>query len=100
MVGLYWTFNSNWYVILAIPFVIWAAILIYRKGYKNSKEIRIQAGIGIVGMVLGMATEYIAVNMNVWHYTDGDWPITVWFMYLLVAFSGYQIIKLLEDRIK
>lgn len=100
MVGIYWTFHPGWYVVIGIPLTIWILISVYRKNYRDPKEIQRQLAMGFTGLGLGLFTETIAVSMGLWHYGGGDWPAVLWLTYFLCSIAGYQIIKMLHDIIR
>lgn len=100
MEGVYWTFHPGWYVVIGIPLTIWILISVYRKNYKDGKEVYRQILMGFTGMGLGIFTEFLAVNMDLWHYGGGDWPVILWFTYFLCAIAGYQIVKMLQDVVR
>jgi len=89
MVGMYLTFDAGWFAIVGIPLFIWLLLTIYRKSYKATKETKQQLIFGVVGIGLALFTEILGVNMDLWHYGGGDWPIILWFVYFLCSISGY-----------
>lgn len=96
MAGMYLTFDVGWVAIVAIPLFIWIFLAIYRKSYKNPKEIKQQLIFGVIGIGLALFTELLGVSMGLWHYGGGDWPIILWVVYFLCSVSGYQMIKTIE----
>jgi fatty acid desaturase len=94
---IYFNFPSGWYIILAFSFLIWLCVFIYRKGYKNKKEIKKQIVVAIISVIISTIIEIIGISTGLWNYAPGNLPIILWPTYFIVGLAGYQVIKLVEE---
>jgi len=94
--NLIFQFNQNWYFIFFSFLLLWLILLVWRKGYKNKKEIKEQFSLAIAGIFILIVMEIFAVNMDLWHYTPADWPIILWPTYFVALLFGYQLLKIIE----
>ena len=90
-------FSQNWYVIFFGFFLVWLILLIRRKSYKNKKEGKEQFYLAFVGLFVVSVMEIFAVNMDIWHYTPGDWPVILWPTYFVGILFGYQVLRTIEE---
>ncbi len=98
--NIYFSFGEGWYLVLGTLVCVWLLIIIYRKGYRNRKEIKQQIIVSMIGIGLAFGMEYMAVSKGIWHYFPGDWPIILWPFYFLVGIAGYQLVKLAQEHIR
>jgi len=92
---IYFSFSEGWYAIIALFLLIWFFIIIYRRGYKNKKEIKQQIIFSIIIVAMAFATEFIGVSFGLWNYTTGNWPVILWLGYFLAGLAAYQTLKLM-----
>ena len=96
--NLIFNFSQNWYWIFFGFLVSWLILLISRKSYKKGKEVKKQVCLAFVGFFILLALEIFAVNMDLWHYFPGDWPIILWPTYFVAVLFGYQLLKFVEEN--
>lgn len=95
--NLYFEYPLGWYVILGMIYVPWLLLLIMRKSYSR-KEVGTQLIFGFVTLAISFLIEFVAVNLKVWTYFPGNWPVVLWIAYFGAGLLGYQILKLLEKH--
>jgi len=93
---LIFQFSQNWYVIFFGFLLSWLVLLIYRKSYKNKKEVKEQFCLAFVGLIIVLIMEIFAVSMDLWHYPPADWPIILWPTYFVAILFGYQLLRNIE----
>jgi len=95
---LIFQFSQNWYVIFFGFLVSWLSLFIYRKSYKNKKELKEQFSFILILLIIVFFTEFFAVSVDLWHYTAGDWPVILWLVYFVILSFLYQLLKLIERK--
>ena len=98
MVGVVWTWNPWWYFQVAIGIFIWLLLFLYRKSWKRKGEINEQILFGFLSLGVNLFSDTVAVFTNLWHYSDGDWPVVLWALMFIVGISGFQIFKFIDER--
>lgn len=83
---------------LAIVYLPYFVLFIFRKSHKRPNELRNQFLFGFISLGLAIITEFIAVNLYVWTYFPRNWPIVLWPAYFGAGLSGYQIVKAIEGN--
>lgn len=96
----YLTFNPSWFVLLAIGMTIFVALFVYRKSYAKKYEIKQQIVFTVIVVLLSLLTELLGVSMNLWNYTDGNWPAILWIIYFFSGMAGYQVIKFVTEKVR
>ena len=94
------TFNNGWYMLLGIMAVMFIAIFLYRKNHAKKTETKAQLVAAAIALGFAVIFEIIGVGTNLWHYTEGDWPVILWVVYMAVGFTGYQVIKLVSEKVE
>lgn len=98
--NIYFSFGVGWYPVIGVMIIFWLIIFLYRKGYRNRKEIKQQIIVSMIGVALAFCLEYMAVSNGIWHYSTGDWPIILWPFYFVIGIAGYQLVKLAQEYIR
>ncbi|MBI2971952.1 MAG: hypothetical protein HYY37_06030 [Candidatus Aenigmarchaeota archaeon] len=97
---IYTTFSANWFALLAIPLALFAVIFLYRASYRKKNETRQNVVFAASALALAALIEYVGITLNLWHYVDGDWPIILWLIYAMSGLAGYQMAKLVTEKIR
>lgn len=97
---IYVTSSAHWLLVLLIPLTIFAVIFVYRKSYRKTLEIKQQLVIAVIVLGVSVITEYTGVTFDLWHYTGGDWPVILWLVYLTGSCAGYQLVKLITEKVR
>lgn len=92
---LIFQFSQDWYVLFFSFFLAWLGLFIYRKSYKNKKEMKEQTIYVSICLTIAVIMEFFAVSTDLWHYMSGDWPVILWFIYSAILSFGYQLMKLI-----
>ena len=100
MVGIFWTWNPVWYVLIFILIAIWLPIFLYRKSWKRKGEWKKQIVFAIAGFLVAVTMEGFGITMDAWHYTGGDWPAVLFIFYFFGGFTGFQIYKIIDERLR
>ncbi len=95
---LIFQFSQNWYVLFFTFFLSWLGLFIYRKSYKNKKELKEQFGFVSICLIIAFIMEFFAVSVDLWHYTSGDWPVILWLIYFVILSFGYQLLRLIDTN--
>lgn len=83
-------FPIGWYLLLLFAVVLFAVFSYVRKSFSGVIKF------GLIVLVVSAFTEAIAVAMNLWNYTGGNWPVILWPIYFIFAAAFYQIFKVLD----
>ena len=78
-------FPSGWYVLLAFVLIMLAVFSYVRKSFSGAVKF------GFIGLAIGAASEIIGVSLNLWNYTNGNWPVILWPVYFIYTAAFYQI---------
>lgn len=97
--GIYFHFPSGWWVMLGFIYLLWLALFLIRKSYKKPKEIKASLICGIVTVIISFFIEFIAINLSVWTYFPGNWPIVLWLGYFGAGILSYQIVKTTDEQL-
>lgn len=85
-------FPSGWYLLLAFSLILFAVFSYLRKSFSGCVKF------GLIGLVVAVITEIMAVSLGLWNYTGGSWPVILWPSYFLYSAAFYQIFKVMENR--
>lgn len=91
-------FSSSWYILLSITLAIFIGLFVYRKSYAKN-EIKQQLVFAVIVFALSVVSELIGAG-NLWNYTEGNWPAVLWVVYFFGGLAGYQVAKLVAERVK
>lgn len=95
---IYLPFSEGWYACIAFFLFIWSSIIIYRKSYKNKREIKQQIIFSILIVVTAFVNEVIGVSFGLWNYVPVNWPVVLWLTYFAAALAAYQTLKLMMEK--
>jgi uncharacterized protein involved in response to NO len=98
MVGMYLSWSPWWYFQIALGLFIWLPLFIYRKSWKRKNEISEQLLFGFLSLGVNLLSDTVAVFTDLWHYSDGDWPVILWLLMFFVGMSGFQVVKFIDER--
>lgn len=98
--NIYLSFSPSWFAILAVLFAIFFALFVYRKSYSKKSEIKQQLVLGIISVLFSLVMEILGVGMNLWNYTGGNWPVILWVAYFFSGLMWFQIIRLIQEKVK
>ncbi len=96
--GVYLQFPNGWWAVVLIIYGLYLFLFLQRKSYQESKELKNQLIFAIVTVMLSIIIEAVAVNLSVWTYFPGNWPIILWFAYFGSGLLGYQLVKKIEEK--
>ncbi len=91
--GIYFTTEPAWYLIIVILVSIWLVLMYYRKEYR----MRTQVIIACIATLLAFGAENLAVFYGIWEYAGGNWPFTLWIVYFVSTMMLYQMAKLADE---
>jgi len=74
----------------------WAILMVLRRNWKVSHEVKEQVLLALGGMVSLALMEFFAVSTGLWTYTPGNWPIILWPTYFAAILFGYQLLRTIE----
>jgi hypothetical protein len=94
--GITFSYNSGWYIILFGFIIAWIALLLRRKSF-GKKEIKEQILTGVGGMTACILMELFAIYSGLWLYTTGNWPAILWPTYFSAILFGYQLLRSIES---
>ena len=98
--NIYFDFPAGWWVIILFIYSLYLYIFLQRKSYLRKSEIKVQFLFALVTLVVSFTIEVIAVNLKVWTYFPGNWPIILWVGYFGSGLLGYQLVKKIEESAK
>lgn len=96
--GIYFNFPVGWWAVLAVVYLPYFALALWRKSFFRQREVKTQFIFGFIALALGIVTELIAVSLHVWTYFPGNWPVVVWPGYFGAGLAGFQIVKTLDEK--
>ena len=97
--SIYFNFSNGWWVIVGLLAVIWLGLWIYRRVF-SLKELKQQIITGLITVALTIVIETIAISIDLWDYSTGNWPAVLWLAYFIVGLGAYQVIKLVIGQEK
>lgn len=100
VMGLYFQFPDGWWVIILLIYGLYLFLVLHRKSYQKGKEIKAQLMFALIILTISFTIEVIAVNLNVWTYFPGNWPVILWVGYFGSGLLGYQLVKKIEEMMK
>lgn len=95
--GLGFEFSPVWWVVIAIIYFPYLFLLVQRKSYKKSAELRAQFLVAFAILILSMFVELVAVTAGLWNYTPGNWPVVLWLGYFGSGLLAYQLVRKIEE---
>lgn len=95
--SLYWEFPVGWWAVILIIYGLYFLIFLQRKGYQRKNEIKIQLVFASVALLIAFVIELVGVNLKVWTYASGNWPIIIWPTYFGAGLLCCQLIKKIEE---
>ncbi len=95
--SVYFDFPTGWWVIILFIYGLYLYLFLQRKSYQRKGEIRNQLIFATIILIISFTIEVIAVNLNVWTYFPGNWPIILWVGYFGSGLLGYQLVKKIEE---
>ncbi len=95
--GLYFEFPSGWWVIILFVYSLYLLLFLQRVSYQKKGELKVQLIFAITTLLLAFTIEVIAINLNVWTYFPGNWPVILWIGYFGSGLLAYQLIKKIEE---
>lgn len=98
--NIYLSFSPSWLAILAVIAAIFLALFVYRKSYSKKYEIKQQFVFAIISVLFSLGIEILAVGMNLWNYTGGNWPVILWVTYFFSGLMAFQIVKFITEKVK
>lgn len=98
--NLYLQFPSGWWVVILIIYGLFLLIFLQRRSYQNEQEVKAQLLFAAATTFISLIIELVAVNLKVWTYFPGNWPIILWVGYFGSGLLGYQLVKKIEESIK
>ncbi len=98
--GLYFDFNTGWIWVWAIIYLPYFILLIQRKSYKNSQEVKSQLIFAITALLVAFVLEFVGVTFKLWTNFPGNWSIYLWVAYFGGGLLSYQLIKKIEEIVK
>lgn len=97
--GVYIQFPAGWWIVILIIYGLYLLIFLQRRSYQREGEIKTQLTFATITLVIAFAIELVAVNLKVWTYFPGNWPIILWPSYLGSGLLSYQLVKKIEEAI-
>ena len=85
-------FPVTWYLFLSVWFVFWLVLPPRKRDMKKTVQF------GLLGTLLGVGVEILAVFLGLWAYTGGNWPVILWPSYFLASMIWYQLFNFFESR--
>lgn len=98
--GLYFDFPPGWWMVILFIYGLFIYLFLQRRSYQRKGEIKAQMVFALVIMVISFIIEIIAINLKVWTYFPGNWPVILWLGYFGSGLLGYQLVKKIEEIIK
>lgn len=98
--GVYLQFPAGWWAVILIIYGLYLLLFFHRKSYQRKGEIKTQLTFAAVTLLIAFIIELIAVNLKVWTYFPGNWPIILWPAYLGSGLLSYQLVKKIEEVVK
>ena len=68
-----------------------------RNGIQNN--VKEQVYLAVAGLFSLVLMEVFATQNGLWHYIPGAWPVILWPSYVADLLFGYQVLRLMEERI-
>ncbi len=93
------TFSPYWFIPVGLFFSLFAVIFIVRKTYERKDEIKRNLVCACVTLALTLAGEFIAVSLNLWNYTGGNWPVILWVAYFVSGLLAFQLVMMINERV-
>lgn len=94
--GIYFNFSAGWWIIVGLLAAIWLGLWIYRRVF-SLKELRQQIITGFITLALTVVVEVIAISLDLWEYSSGNWPAVLWLAYFIVGLGAYHVIRLVIE---
>ena len=85
-------FPMGWYPYLVIWFAFWLAIPPYHK-----KDFKRNIQFGLIGTLLGIVVEVLALIFGLWEYSGGNWPIILWPAYFIASMVWHEIYRFFDS---
>lgn len=98
--NIYLQFPTGWWVIVLFIYSFYLLLFLQRKSYQRKGEIKAQLIFALVTLIISVTIEIIAINLQVWAYYPGNWPVILWVGYFGSGLLGYQLVKKIEEIIK
>ena len=98
--NIYLSFSPGWLAVLAVLVAIFFALFVYRKSYSKKSEVKQQLVFCIITVLFSAGIEILAVGMNLWNYTGGNWPVILWVTYFFSSLMAFQIVKFITEKVK
>ena len=96
MTELSFVISQNWIFPFIYAAFFWGLLFMYRKSYKNEREIKNQVATGFLTSIFGSIGDVIGTTFNLWHFPNGDVPAIIIVIYFFAGMLGYNMIKLIE----
>lgn len=97
--NLYFEFPAGWWVLFIIIYGLYFFLFFQRKSYQSKSEIKTQIFFSLIALLLAFIIEFLAINLELWTYFPGNWPIAVWLSYFGTGLLGYQLMKKTEESL-
>ena len=97
--GIYFNFSAGWWIIVGLLAAIWLGLWIYRRVF-SLKELRQQIITGFITLALTVVVEVIAISLDLWEYSSGNWPVVLWLAYFIEGLGAYHVIRLVIGQEK
>lgn len=98
--GVYLQFPTGWWVIILFIYGLYLYLFLQRKSYEKKGELKAQLMFALIILTISFIIELIGINLKVWTYFPGNWPIILWIGYFGSGLLGYQLVKKIEEMIK
>ena len=85
-------FPLGWYLLLGFSVLLLAVFSYIRKSLSGVVKF------GFIGLAISIVSEAAGVGLNLWNYTDGNWPVILWLIYFVFTAAFYQMFKVLDSR--
>lgn len=99
MTELSFMISQNWIAITVYAVAMWIALFLYRKNYKIKIELKRQVISGLVTSVIASLGDVIGTSLNLWHFPDGDVPVIIILVYFFVGMFGYNVVKIIDEKV-
>lgn len=91
-------FPHGWWIQLLILYGVYISLFLLRKSYRKPNEVRQQLAVATICLGFAIIAEMVGINLHLWTYFPGNWPIMVWIGYFSFGLLAYQCVKLVEEK--
>ncbi len=85
-------YSAGWYLLFGFALALFVIFSHIRKSTKGA------ARFGVIGLAVGLVSEFIGVGLGLWTYSAGNWPVILWLIYFLFTAAFYQIFCVMNKK--